>query len=171
MDVLGPKYKEKAGKIVKALKSKSPGEIIAELSDNGYTALEIEGEIIELSGKEVVVHTKALDPYHYETVDEGKVFLDMQLTDDVLALGIVRDVVRRIQEARKKLNLEMMESIEVMIDAENRDVVTAVKKHEEYVRVETRANNITYNVFKDYDLLDQGDIEGVPIRIGIKKVE
>ncbi len=170
VDLMGPKYRDKTSRVVQALRSKPPEEVAIELSERGRVALDVDSEVIELSGEEVVVKVRALDPYLYEAVDEGRVFLNLRLTEDVLALGFVRDVVRRVQEARKKLGLEMMEPIEVMIEAEDDEVVEAVKRYEGYVREETRAERIIYQVVDGYELLERGDIDGVPLRIGIKRL-
>jgi valyl-tRNA synthetase len=54
MSVLGPKYRDEAGALVGALKSRNAAEVAREKQDGGVT-VEMDGETIEVEGDAVEV--------------------------------------------------------------------------------------------------------------------
>jgi isoleucyl-tRNA synthetase len=64
--------------------------------------------------------------------DDGVVVLDVDVTADLAAEGLARDVVRLVQQARRDVALDVTDRIRVEL-AGPADVVAAVDRHEEWV--------------------------------------
>jgi isoleucyl-tRNA synthetase len=69
---------------------------------------------------------------------DGVVVLDLGLTPELEAEGVARDVVRLVQEARKKANLHVSDRIHLVLDLPD-DVQGAVETHRDYLMAETLA--------------------------------
>ncbi|HEX5407655.1 MAG TPA: isoleucine--tRNA ligase [Pseudonocardiaceae bacterium] len=74
----------------------------------------------------------------------GLVVLDTNVTDDLAAEGVARDVVRAVQQARRDAGFEVSDRISVtlLLDGEVGD---AVRTHEEFLKSETLADGVTYS--------------------------
>ncbi len=67
----------------------------------------------------------------------GFVVLDTALDDDLLADGLVRDVVREIQQVRKLDQLDVSDRVEIELFVEDEPVATAIEGRPDYVQRET----------------------------------
>jgi len=93
--------------------------------------------------------------------------LDCQVTPELEAEGIARDLVRVVQQARRDKGLEVSDRIRLTIDAP--DVVTAAARtHEGLIRSETLALDVVYSVPNDGVGGNVGD--GVDVKVGVVKV-
>jgi isoleucyl-tRNA synthetase len=68
--------------------------------------------------------------------DYAIVILDEELSQDLILEGIMRDIVRSIQDARKK-TLNISDRIELHIFSENDDIINACEKYRDYIEKET----------------------------------
>jgi isoleucyl-tRNA synthetase len=74
----------------------------------------------------------------------GLVVLDTTLTPELAAEGLARDTVRVVQQARREARLDVSDRIDVLIGA-GEDVTAAVATHEQFLRAETLAQQVTYS--------------------------
>ncbi|MFC6988717.1 DUF5915 domain-containing protein [Haloplanus sp. GCM10025708] len=98
----------------------------------------------------------------------GTVYVDTSVTDDIEAEGYARDVVRRIQEMRKQLDLDVDEPIRTRIDVDDETVAAYVDRYREFIAEETRTDE--FDADAD-DLLEEWDVEDVTVTIGIERLK
>ncbi len=79
------------------------------------------------------------EDYISEEFEYGEVFLDLVETKEVLSLGYAREVVRRIQEMRKELNLEVEAYIGTSIEVADPGIVEVLEGQRDYISRETRS--------------------------------
>jgi isoleucyl-tRNA synthetase len=68
--------------------------------------------------------------------------LDVNLTPELLREGMVRDIVRRINEMRKNNKLTIEDRIELYFESTDEEAKKMLSEHEETIRIGTLANNI-----------------------------
>ena len=154
---LGKKYRQRAKEIAKIIQS-MPLEKLIE------GKILINGKEIELSEDDYVVEKKEKEGYIIGNADGITIALNVVLTDDLLKEGFAREIVRRIQEMRKEMDLEMEERIIVEIDIEKE----RLQEWEEYVKNETRSEKILYcKPVNGY--IKEWEIGKEKIRIGIRR--
>ena len=79
-------------------------------------------------------------PEEYSTVnfEFGTVALNTEKTDEILARGYAREVVRRIQQMRKGANLDIEAFIKVNVEVKD-EIANILEKQRDYISTETRA--------------------------------
>ncbi|RMF90208.1 MAG: isoleucine--tRNA ligase [Methanobacteriota archaeon] len=84
------------------------------------------------------------DPERYEgrDFDHGKVFIDLERTEDIIREGLSREIVRRIQQMRKEMDLDVEAFIEANIEVADPVYAGHIKAKEGYIAAETRAKGL-----------------------------
>jgi isoleucyl-tRNA synthetase len=95
----------------------------------------------------------------------GLVVLDTTTTPALEAEGIVRDLVRVVQQARREAGLDVADRITVTVQAPD-SVVAAVRQHEDFLAGETLANEVTYGPADGF----AGTVgDGIDVTVTVKK--
>ncbi len=136
MDVLGPVFGADAGAIRDVLADRRfdrpDRERVADEINDVVDASELTDDMISFSKHPPADVTGT-------SFDGGIVYVDTELTDEIEAEGYAREVIRRIQEMRKELSLEMDELIRVEITVFDERVGELVAEREELIKEEVRA--------------------------------
>jgi isoleucyl-tRNA synthetase len=80
---------------------------------------------------------------------KGLVVLDTRVSEDLAAEGVARDVVRAVQQARRDAGLQVSDRISVTLLADG-NVGDAVRTHEQFLRSETLADDVSYGSLADH---------------------
>lgn len=123
-------FKENAGRLRKAFEKKTP------LSLGAYT---IKPEMI------LEVRIKSPDGMRCSAFNvencNGLVSIDAKRDESLMDEALARDIIRNVQELRKKRNLEELDRINVLI-SKGKSVDRVLKAHAEYIKNEVRADKI-----------------------------
>ncbi len=142
---LGRKFGADFPRVQTALREGDPADIkryAQTLLRGEDLSFEIDGETFEVTPEEVeVIQDLAMEGFALAE-DMGYVAaLDTDLDDELLAEGLAREVVRRIQDMRKAADFEIQDNIEVVYTASER-LAAAIEKHAAYIKEETLATSI-----------------------------
>jgi len=170
MSVLGPAFGDDAGRVMNALnEARVSTDSLDALEDVVADAL---GEDVDLTPEMVEFVEQTPDDVAATDFDGGTVYIDAALTDDVESEGYAREVIRRVQELRKDLDLDMDDEIRLDVRVFDDRVAQLVHEREDLIREEVRARELeaveedTANaVVEEYD-----DVEGVRMVLGVQKV-
>ena len=161
---LGPHFKGDAKLIAKWIEEQNDRELYEKLMQ-GKLKVEIEGKEFTIEREHILVEEELPDFLVGEEFDHGKVFVDKTLTRELMMEGLAREFVRRIQEMRKHLDLDVNDRIVVYIETteENRELL---KEMLDYIKGETRAVEVKFEEPKGY-VVEWPEVEA---KIGIEKV-
>jgi isoleucyl-tRNA synthetase len=141
--LLGKKLGKLMPKIKPALASQSGAELLANLRDNGKVDLVIDGEAVQLLPEELEVRFQA-KPGWTAANDKGVVVvLATEVTPELLAEGLARDLVRVIQDRRKETGCEFTDRINLGVVSSAPELAEAVNSFREYIAAETLAASLT----------------------------
>ena len=136
--VLGKNMKNGAEKI-----ESLDREEIKSLLDGATLSLEVEGESFDLTIDSIVVQRKEKEDL--KVLNEGTITigLDTRITEKLMEEGIVRDLVRNIQNLRKEKGLDVTDRIDLFLSADEA-VAEAVENYTDYLLTETLTNSIQW---------------------------
>ncbi|MDN5320034.1 MAG: isoleucyl-tRNA synthetase [Thermococcaceae archaeon] len=162
---LGPHFKGDAKLIAKWIDEQNDRELYEKLMQ-GKLKVEIEGKEFTIEREHIIVEEELPDFLVGEEFDHGKVFVDKTLTRELMMEGLAREFVRRIQEMRKQLDLDVNDRIMVYIETtdENKGLLQEML---DYIKGETRAVEVRFEEAKGY-VVEWPEVEA---KIGIEKVE
>ena len=166
---LGPKVGKLLPKLKEKLASVSGAELLSQLSASGSVLLNIEGTELTLGDEDIQVRLKANPGWAAAQGRGCVVVLSTELTEGLIEEGIVRDVVRAIQECRKQANLDYSDHIEITLDTPSAEVKKAVTNWSDFVRNETLADSITWSQISD-STKTTADVGEFTIEIRLNKV-
>ena len=138
----GPRFGKRMPLVQRAL-ADADGDSLADALDvRGSVEIEIEGCIESLSAEELEVRLVEKEGMAIQGDRDLLVALDVELDAGLLTEGLAREVVHRIQRARKEMDLDYADRIEVQYRAAE-PVVEALAAHREWVMGETLATALT----------------------------
>jgi isoleucyl-tRNA synthetase len=98
--------------------------------------------------------------------DKGtQVAIDTRITDDLKRAGLAREVVRSVQELRKKAGLEMEDRIVLCLKTDSPELKQAIDSHRDYIAAETLTVRWADTLPNETEV----KIEGAVLKIALKK--
>ena len=128
---LGKRMKAFAG----AIANLDVGQI-SELQNNGEIQLSVAGESEAFNSEEIQVQQQARAGTNTVSNSQIAVDLDCELTPELIRGGYAREVVNRIQRARKDQGFDVSDRIAVTYAADG-DLAQAIAEHRDYLMGET----------------------------------
>ncbi len=122
---------------------------------------------IDLNDIEVVV--EAVPGLVIQSNGNLTVALDVTLDNDLLAEGLAREVVNRVQNMRKQAGFDVTDRIQIYFDSTDK-MIQAIQEKDQYIREETLAVHLE-NQRQKGDYYQEWEIEDEKIKIGIKRVQ
>jgi len=146
---LGPKF-GKDMRFIAAEVGKFTQEDINKIEKVGNISLEINGKNITLDIQDVEISSKDIEGWLVANEGSLTVALDVTITEDLRKEGVARELVNRIQNARKDTGLEVTDKIRLtVLNFEN--LQHAIQENKAYIMSETLTQELVF-----VDALDAG---------------
>jgi isoleucyl-tRNA synthetase len=169
-----PLIGKRLGKRVPVFKkylANADGKQIAKNVREGITTIvELDGETFEFEPEAFLLDAQS--PEGYAAVEERGYLaaLNTTLTPELLREGLVRDVIRLVQDARKNADLDVSDRIVLQLDTRG-DVLEALQHHEDIVRREVLATEVSFDADSQDMHREETEVEGTPLTIALKRAE
>jgi len=166
LKTLGPKYGKLINDIRKYLAECDTLAIINGVSDDNSHTVEINGEKVEFTAEDLLITSKSKEGFSAASEKGMTVALDTVLTDELVELGLVRELVSKMQTMRKELDFVVTDHINVGIEASD-EFMKVVRNYEKDICEDTLAETLYSNKGQE----KQWDINGyaVTIRMEVAK--
>lgn len=165
---IGPKFGKAVQQVAARIKELTSAEI-GELERQGTVDIPLNGNTFTIGSEDVEILREDIEGWLVESEGGLTVALDTELNESLVAEGIAREFVNRVQNMRKDSGFEVTDRIVIQFNAS--DVVTkAIRSQSGYVGSETLATEI----IDSFSSADSGlihDIGGNPVEIWVKRSE
>jgi isoleucyl-tRNA synthetase len=157
---LGPKFGPRLNEVCAAIEKLTEPITELQLSDDPVT--------IELSDLYVT----------YRAVAEGwegvadrttQVAIDTRITEELALAGMAREIVRFVQDLRKKADLEMEDRIALSLTTAGATLQKAIEVHRDYIAAETLTVQWVESIEPDMSPTEV-QVDGTALQIGLRKL-
>ncbi|RPJ37390.1 MAG: hypothetical protein EHM21_18115 [Chloroflexi bacterium] len=169
--LLGPKYGAQFPRIRAALASLDPVEIAAKVQSGQPVSVEVDGQTIELAPNELLVQSTPVEGLAVATDKGISVALDATLTPELKAEGLARELVRRVQDMRKKAGFNIEDRIVTYYQVSNpseqlKDVLT---NWADYLCAETLTVDFVSAQPPESAYVEEQQVEGDTLVLGVER--
>jgi isoleucyl-tRNA synthetase len=150
---LGPKFGREMKSIANSIRNFSKEEI-SKIELDGKIPIEFDGKMINLELSDVEISSKDIEGWLVANEGAITVALDVTISEELRKEGVARELINRIQNARKDRGLEVTDKIKLTV-LKFEDLEESINKNKEYIMSETLTEEL---VFVD-QLIDGLDVE------------
>ena len=166
LKTVGPKYGKHLNAIREYLSNVNGREAMNTLKTEGALKFEADGTEVSLAEEDLLIETAKSDDYVTEADAVVTVVLDIQLTEELLEEGFVREIISKVQTMRKEAGFEVMDKITIYV-ANNDKVAEIMKRNEETIFHDVLATAVQYGEVKGYT--KNWNINGEKVDLGVEK--
>jgi len=163
MRAIGPEFGREGPKIKAAIESTDVTVL--------KTAIEAEGKATvgdyEITASHVNFHEALPEGVFSAAMSDATVCVDVTLDEEIMAEGYAREVIRRIQEMRRQLDLNVEDYIIVGITVGDEKTAGFLLPWTDNIAKEVRASELIWTVPESAALSQEWKVEGVPMTIAI----
>ncbi|WP_213450551.1 isoleucine--tRNA ligase [Rhizomonospora bruguierae] len=157
---LGRRFGPRTQLVAKAIAAADP----AALATGGEVTVEVAGERVTLSPEELIVSQAPRSGWAVASQRDVLVALDTTITPDLRRAGLAREVIRLVQEARKRAGLAITDRISLVWSGEP-EITEAIREHGGEIAEAVLATSVAQrDPGTGDDVVDEGDL-GLRFRI------
>ncbi|HYM40062.1 MAG TPA: DUF835 domain-containing protein, partial [Thermoplasmata archaeon] len=164
---IGKTYKSLWPKIATALAKRSPEGMQRALA-KGALSMRVAGRTVKITPDMVRFERKLPEAVALVRTPYGELYLDLRITPEIQAEAYAREVIRRIQQMRKDMNLDVDDYVVTSLKASGA-LAAALESQRDLVARETRSRILTLG---DRDVqgevvVEWNDVDGQNVTIGL----
>ncbi|MEO7587859.1 MAG: DUF5915 domain-containing protein, partial [Arachnia sp.] len=160
---LGRRFGKQTPQVAAAVAATDAGRLATELAETGTTSVEFEGETLTLEAEDVLITERPREGWSVVNEQGETVALDLELTPALLRAGLAREVIRFVQEARKKSGLEVSDRIRLELGADG-ELGAAIDEHATLIADEVLAVDLQRSAALD-EPTDTDEVLGLSAHI------
>jgi isoleucyl-tRNA synthetase len=117
---------------------------------------------IALKAEDIEIRLQAKEGWAAAQGPGCVVVLATELTDELIREGMARDMVRLIQEQRKRVNCDYTDRIRVRISSDAEQLNQAIEENRDFIQSETLASELTVGPARgdDGESFEMGPFQG-----------
>ena len=168
---LGPRFRDQFPAVKEALESlDDPEQAQRRLEAHLPLRLQVAQETIELAPDEVLVREEPREGLAVASEHGVTVAIDVKVTEELLAEGLARDVVRRIQSLRKEADFDLDDRIITTYRAEQ-GLAEAIEAWHDYIAAETLSVELKEAPPESdrASITSTDQVEGYELKLGVRK--
>jgi isoleucyl-tRNA synthetase len=165
---LGPRLGSRVKALAAALAGADARDLVKTLQASGVITVVADGDPVELTEDDLDIRVEGREEFALAQDGPYGVALDVHLSDELIAEGIAREVVRAVQDLRKSSGLAVQDRIELWLSAPER--TAALEPHVDWIAGEVLATAVHMNGDAPDDIaVSELDVEGTTIAIALRR--
>jgi isoleucyl-tRNA synthetase len=136
---LGPAFRGEANKIAGKLRTLDGRQLMRAFKEQEQFLVNLDGKDHKITSEMVSFREEIPENHAIGAFDEGRVYVDLTIPDELLREGFLREVIRRLQEMRKRLDLPVDAFIDAFVSVSDPERLTWLEDEKDYLMEEVRA--------------------------------
>lgn len=141
-ETLGPMFKAETQKIADIIKTINGRNFLEDFKEKGFHSVAFEGRQVDILPSMVSFKEEMPEGYASGEFSQGRVYVETSLPKSLMQEGMVRDVIRRLQEMRRRMDLPVDGFVDVYVICPTKDDMDGLKRRRTYVKEEVRATRL-----------------------------
>lgn len=169
---IGPIYGELSPQILAKLTIESPQSILKHIDDENFYQFTLEGKEVKITKEMLVVERAVPEKYKDAEFKYGFVYLDLERNDDLEAEGFARELMRSVQDLRKKAGLEKSDEINLVVKCDAK-MKSWLEKFKSEIEEKVGARKLVISAVepvRKYFHSAEIEIKGEKFWVGLEKV-
>lgn len=167
LKTLGPKYGSKLGLIRQYLDTCDANSVVKTIRESGQITVDLNGEQVVFTEQDLLISTESKEGFVSASENGHTVVLDVNLTDELIAEGIVREVVSKVQTMRKEAGFNVTDRINLYFVTGSM-VADVIKNNQNHIAKVVLADSINEGKLNGYQ--KDWDINGEQVTLAVEKV-
>jgi isoleucyl-tRNA synthetase len=168
---LGPRLGKLLPQARDALTKADAQALLAGFARDGRVELSLPGGTATVERDDVLIRTTPREGWAAAEGTQAVVVVAAGLTPELIAEGLAREVVHAVQTARKGLDLEFTDTIDLAFETASADLRSALEHHRDSIASETLAAAIHFGPGPAGASAETIDVDGHPLTIHIQALE
>lgn len=172
MSALGPAFGDNAPTVADAIRESDAAALSRSMT------ITVDDTTYDLNEEMVTFIEEPPEYASAANFENGTVYVDTTQTQELLSEGYAREIVRRIQEMRKDLDLDINQQAESFVVIPDDDIYEMVDSHTNLIAEETRTGNLELSdgstevgdLDREFGLVTSWEIRDVTVTIGVSPV-
>ena len=139
---LGPKFGKEMKFIANRIRNFTKEDIL-KIELDGKMPIELDGKMINLELSDVEISSKDIEGWLVANEGSITVALDVTISEELRKEGIARELINRIQNARKDSGLDVTDRIKLTV-LKSEDLEESINKNKEYIMSETLTDELVF---------------------------
>jgi isoleucyl-tRNA synthetase len=137
--VLGPAFRGDANRVAEKLRSLDGHQLMQAFKEEGYSLAKLDHKEYKITNEMVSFKEEIPENHAIGSFEEGRVYVDLTIPTELVREGFVREVIRRLQEMRKRLDLPVDAFIDAFVSVSDPEKVAWLEDEKDYLMEEVRA--------------------------------
>jgi isoleucyl-tRNA synthetase len=169
LPVVGKSLGSQVPAFTRAIGALDPRAVVGAIRQNMQVTVQLGKEAVEFEPEAFLVEVKS--PEGYAAVEDGSYLavLNTALTPELITEGQIRQVLRFVQNARKKANLDIADRIDLGIAAPP-NFQSALEQQEGFIKTELLAVALEFGTIASAIYEEEVNIDGMVVRISLRRV-
>jgi isoleucyl-tRNA synthetase len=152
---LGPDFGGRTPAVAAAIAGAEAEAVAAALAADGSAEIGVDGELVRVRAEQVQVIEDARTGWQVAREEAYSVALDLDIDQALRQEGLARELVRAVNDLRKRLGLELDDRVELEVAADG-EVAEALAAHREAIAAEVLATALRAGPAEQGEELDLG---------------
>lgn len=170
---IGPAFRDEANRVAEALRSQEGRQVFRAVKDTGQFRLKVDNKEFKITSEMVSFREEMPENFAAGGFGEGRVYVDLTIPKELAREGFVREIIRRLQEMRKQLDLPVDAFVDAFVSVTDSEMIDWLEDEKDYLMEEVRAK--TFLLLRpdqprpEARLEEDWQIEGQSFRMGISQ--
>lgn len=155
LKVAGKKYGKNVGFLQNHFKAMSAEDTRSVVEAGQFNIVSPDGAELEVTSEELLIEKKAKEGFAAASGYGLTVALNTEITPELEQEGLVREVVRAVQDTRKKLDLPIEKHVNLTLDVDS-ELRAAIEAFESVLRENVLVTDLAFGASEDMEQVEAG---------------